>query len=64
MDRTNSFTWEDLATEDAVSGQCSAAGRIPRIYVFNIRAGVLTFICTTVLTTIRIETDHEREFIA
>jgi hypothetical protein len=40
MDLTDSFTWEDLPTRDADTGHLTAAGLIPRINVFTMRATI------------------------
>jgi len=64
MDRTDCSTWKDLPTSYADSGKFSVTGWIPKINVFSISVGILIFCFTTVMTTIRIETIHERDFIA
>ena len=40
MDLTDSFTWEDLPTRDAHSGDLTAAGWIPHITMYSGRAAV------------------------
>ena len=64
MERTDSFKWEDLPTGNTDSEQFSSSGWIPRINVFSISVGILTFCCTAVLTTIRIEKKYENKFNA
>ena len=64
MDRTDNFTWEVLPTRDADTGQLTAAGWIARIKVFSISVRILSFCCTTVLTTIQMDTNREGKFIA
>jgi hypothetical protein len=63
MDLTDSFTWEDLPTRDADTGQLIAAGWIPLIqtYTTRVAAVVLAFHC--VQSTIRIVTNHDTMFI-
>jgi hypothetical protein len=41
MDLIDSFTWEDLPTRDADTGQLTAAGWIPLIRTFSNRAFVV-----------------------
>jgi hypothetical protein len=59
MDLTDSFTWEDLPTRDADTGQLTAAGWIPRINVFSMRAAVAIILIHFVQSTIRIVTNHD-----
>ena len=63
MDLTDSFTWEDLPTTDAHTGQLTAAGWIPRINKFSMRAATAMLCFHTVQSTIRIVTNHETIFI-
>ena len=56
---TDSFTWEDLPTTDADSGHLTAAGWIPLIKTFTVRAAVLIIVFHTVQSSIRIATNHE-----
>jgi hypothetical protein len=63
MDLTDSFTWEDLPTRDADTGQLTAAGWIPRINMFSMRAAVAMICFHFVQSTIRIATNHETLFI-
>jgi hypothetical protein len=64
MDLTDSFTWEDLPTRDADTGQLTAAGWIPFIKKLSTRVAIVLLSCHTVLTTIRILTNHETVLIA
>ena len=64
MDLTDSFTWEDLPTRDADTGQLTAAGWIPLIKVFSTRVAIVLLSCHTFLTIIRIVTNHETVLIA
>jgi hypothetical protein len=59
MDLTDSFTWEDLPTRDADTGQLTAAGWIPLTmkYSRNTFIGILSI--HSVQSTIRIVTNHE-----
>jgi hypothetical protein len=59
MDLTDSFTWEDLPTRDADSGQLTAAGWIPLIQTFAARAALVITVYHSVQTTIRVATKHE-----
>jgi len=59
MDLTDSFTWEDLPTTDADSGHLTAAGWIPLIKTYNIRAAVMIMVFHTVQSSICILTNHE-----
>jgi len=63
MDLTDSFTWEDLPTTDADTGYLKAAGWIPRINVFSMRAVIAIIIFHAVQSTIRIVTNHETVLI-
>jgi hypothetical protein len=64
MDLTNSFTWEDLPTRDADTGQLTAAGWIPLTmkYSKNTAIAILCFHFTQ--STIRIVTNHETIIMA
>ena len=64
MDLTDSFTWEDLPTTDADTGHLTAAGWIPRINVFGMRAVKALAIFHFSQSTFRIVLDHETFFIA
>jgi hypothetical protein len=64
MDLTDSFTWEDLPTRDADTGHLTAAGWIPRINVFSMRAAIAILLSHFVQSTIRIVTNHETILIA
>jgi hypothetical protein len=59
MDLTDSFTWEDLPTRDADTGYLTAAGWIPRINLFSMRAATAFISIHIVQSTIRIVTNHE-----
>jgi hypothetical protein len=59
MDLTDSFTWEDLPTRDADTGYMTAAGWIPRINVFSMRAAIAIILFHIFQSTIRIVTNHE-----
>jgi hypothetical protein len=63
MDLTDSFTWEDLPTRDADTGQLTAAGWIRLIKTYSRRATVLIIVFHTVQSSIRIVTNHETIFI-
>jgi hypothetical protein len=64
MDLTDSFTWEDLPTRDAETGHLTAAGWIPRINMFSMRAAIPLICFHFVQSTVRIVTNHETLFIA
>ena len=64
MDLTDSFTWEDLPTRGADNGHLTAAGLIPLIQKYTIRAAVVGFAFHCVQSTIRIVKSHETVFIA
>jgi len=64
MDLTDSFTWEDLPTRDADTGQLTAAGWIPRINMFSMRAAIAIICIHFAQSTIRIVTNHETILIA
>jgi hypothetical protein len=64
MDLTDSFTWEDLPTRDVDTGQLTAAGWIPLIKKYTVRAAVVMMVFHTVQSSIRIVTKHETLFIA
>jgi hypothetical protein len=59
MDLTDSFTWEDLPTRDDDTGHLTAAGWIPLISLFSVRAVILNSVFHFVQSTIRIVTNHE-----
>jgi len=59
MDQTDSFTWEDLPTRDAESGRLSAAGWIPLIKMFSIRAVIANVCFHFGQSTVRIVTNHD-----
>ena len=59
MDLTDSFTWEDLPNRDADTGYLTAAGWIPKINVFSMRAALVIIIIHFGQSTIRIVTNHE-----
>ena len=63
MDLTDSFTWEDLPTRDADSGQLTAAGWIPLTMKYSSSAAIAILCFHTVQSTIRIVTNHETIFI-
>ena len=63
MDLTDSFTWEDLPTRDADSGQFTAAGWIPRIMKYTLRAAIGILCFHFGQSTIRIVTNHETMLI-
>ena len=62
MDLTDSFTWEEMPTRDADTGHLTAAGWIPRINKFSMRAATAIILFHTVQSTIRIVTNHETVF--
>jgi hypothetical protein len=62
MDLTDSFTWEDLPTRDADTGQLTAAGWIPLILKYIRLEGTVIFSAHFVQSTIRIVTNHETMF--
>jgi len=62
MDLTDSFTWEDLPTRDAETGYLTAAGWIPKMNVFSMRAATSIILFHIVQSTIRIVTNHETIF--
>jgi hypothetical protein len=64
MDLTDSFTWEDLPTRDADTGQLTAAGWIPLTMKYSRNAAIAIFCFHAVHSTIRIVTKHEIMFIA
>jgi hypothetical protein len=64
MDLTDSFTWEDLPTRDADTGQLTAAGWIPLTMKFCKSAFFVLLCFHTVQSTIRIVTNHETIFNA
>ena len=59
MDLTDSFTWEDLPTRDADSGNLTAAGWIPHITMYNGRAAIGIICFHTVQSIIRMVKNHE-----
>jgi hypothetical protein len=64
LDLADSFTWEDLPTRGADNEHLTAAGLIPRIQKYTIRAAVVGFAFHCVQSTIRIVKSHETVFIA
>jgi hypothetical protein len=64
MDLADSFTWKDLPTRDADSGQLTAAGWIPLIQMYTTRVAVVGLVFHSVQSTIRIVKSHETVFIA
>ena len=64
MDLANSFTWDDLPTRDAKTGRLTAAGWIPLIKTYSIRAAILILTFHSVQSTTRIVTSHEPIVIA
>jgi hypothetical protein len=63
MDLTDSFTWEDLPTRDADTGQLTAAGWIPLTSKYG-KVATITALCIhAVQSTIRIVTNHETIFV-
>jgi hypothetical protein len=64
MDLTDSFTWEDLPTRDADSGQLTAAGWIQLTLKYSRRAATAMLFYHFAQSTIRIVTKHETVFIA
>jgi len=64
MDLTDRFTWEELPTRDADTGHLTAAGWIPRIGVFSMRAAIVIVLMHFGQSTIRIVTNNETIFIA
>jgi len=63
MDLTDNFTWEDLPTREAETGQLTAAGWIPLTMKYSRRAAIGLIFFHTVQSTIRMVTDHETIFI-
>jgi len=63
MDLTDSFTWEDLPTRDADTGQLTAAGWIPLTKMISTRVAIVVVILHFVQSTIRIVTNHETVLI-
>jgi hypothetical protein len=63
MDLTDSFTWEDLPTRDADSGQLTATGWIPRIKMFSTNTTIVALGIHFVQSTIRIVKNHEMTLI-
>jgi len=59
MDLTDSFTWEDLPTRDADTGQLTAAGWIPLTKMISTRVTIVVAILHFAQSTIRIVTNHE-----
>ena len=64
MDLADSFTWEDLPTRDADTGQLTAAGWIPLTMKYSRSAAIAILCFHTVQSTIRIVTNHETIIIA
>jgi hypothetical protein len=64
MDLTDSFTWEDLPTTNAETGQLTSAGWIPLTMKYS-RNAAIAILCTHFAqSTIRIVTNHETLFNA
>ena len=63
MDLTDSFTWEDLPTRDSDTGHLTAAGWIPRINVFGMRAVTAIALIHFGQSTYSIVTNHETMLI-
>jgi hypothetical protein len=63
MDLTDSFTWEDLPTKDADTGQWTAAGWLPRINTFSTRIAIALTLFHLIQSSIRIVSNHETMFI-
>jgi hypothetical protein len=59
IDLTDSFTWEDLPTRDADTGQLTAAGWIQRVNTITMRAAIAILLFHMVESTIRIVTNNE-----
>ena len=59
MDLTDSFTWEDLPTRDADSGQLTAAGWIQPIIKYTRRTAIALLFLHFGQSTVRIVTNHE-----
>jgi len=59
MDLTDSYTWEDLPTREADTGQLTAAGWIPLTMKYSRRAAIALLLFHTVQSTIRIVRNHE-----
>ena len=64
IDLTDNFTWEDMPTIDADSGQLTAAGWIPLTMKYGKIANITILCFHTVQSTIRIVTNHETVLIA
>ena len=62
MDLTENFTWEDLPTRDADTGQLTAAGWIPKMNVFSMTAAIAIIVFHFAQSTVRIVTKHETMF--
>jgi hypothetical protein len=63
MDLTDSFTWEDLPIRDPDTGVLTAAGWIPLIQTYVMRAVALSLTFHYVQSTIRIVTNHETMYL-
>ena len=59
MDLTDNFTWEDLPTRDADTGQLTAAGWIPLTLKYNRNAAIAILCFRFVQSITRIVTNHE-----
>ena len=59
MDLTDSFTWEDLPTSDADTGQLTAAGWIPLTMNYSVRVAIAGLCVHIVQSTIRMLKNHE-----
>ena len=59
MDLTDSFTWEDLPTRNADTGQLTAAGLITLIQMYITREAIVAAVFHFVQSTILIAKNHE-----
>ena len=59
MNLTDSFTWEDLPTRDADTGQLTAAGWIQRVKMFSTGLSIVTVSFYCIQSIIRIRTNRE-----
>jgi hypothetical protein len=62
MDLTDSFTWEDLPTRDADTGQLTATGWIPLSMKYGKRTAIAILCFHMVQSTVRIVAKHETLF--
>ena len=63
MDLTDSFTWEELPTREAETGQLTAAGWIPLVQKYTTLTAIVSIAFHFVQSTIRIVTNHETVFV-